>query len=1673
MPIKAEVDGLGILEFPDGTNPDVIKRTVKRQALLKQKSDAAAVGDEARQRLEGWIEPVETGLGRVSLNGLGRVTKAVAMDVLTRPLPGLPMGPSSTPSGGAEKPIGALASELSGQPIPEDIQKSMDASPVKRGLASVAEFAPTMLAGSVAPLAMSLAGGAKTWEETGGDPYESAKTALVFGVVPGVGAVGKTAGGEAATWLAKKGFESMAKPAAQTTARFLGSQGASQSFLLGDMMNSEAFRKATPEQRKDMLIEAGVANTAFMIPEVVHSIYGTPINEVTPSIPDRTAPSTTFKVIPSTFTDPLRQPAAMPQASRLVDSMEESAGLTLEDVVPGKLTVSDPNVKELPVMRPGESSPGSEPIPEDPKAIAEQVRLTLDPKSSKAATLVTPGAGMPEVPEGLDVAETPHNFVIYNPEKTTEAEVQQAASKTLFDGTLLGQAGDGSKPVEGTHVVTTHTEDARNVITEIVPRDDPNAVTAAIRAQQAAVPGGETEVKPAIEVARERLAANAQEKEVNPNGQESTGKAEVPKEEGVLQVASSAEGSPQETPAVDPVESWLDRAIAHTASKEAELRSENPVLSGAPPWLGYETANLVLRGVREVYRVTKDFAEAVRKVLSDPRVRGIQGFNENEAREWIESNVREEAGQLTRKDGPLLDDRGERIYRRDQTSMGVRSRGVKDTNREQTDAAFDFIDVTHGGDVNKAFDNLNSLRDNGTKVAVAGEVTLRAAEKLADSNAATRLEAQDLTMRAAQMLEDMGRQSGQNLQAFRPVKERMTPMSAVIQYLGIIQKAYEKAVGKKLPAKETVASVKEGISKAGKKAAKNVKEALDGDEPVIDEDALDAQFVEEIEKPDKVAKSIVDRLAELQARRAADMESRWNEIRKMIESHPAMKRLLRSVDKIDWNDLLQLSAKTQKERQVELFKKILDKPEFADLPMGDKLALSNALFKAWERERWNVFHNEFGRLVELPTVDKLATERLSRTLPDLVRWDNLGLLNELSFRREVAKEYGISHMDDATIRRLHELGQRSQEVPDGIIKSRIHQEMVHELMKAKGVDPLSLFGSFWFNNVLSGLKTLFDVGTGSFAAGLITVSQAAAETAFRYRQPRAAARMMAHFIGSLGDGIANAGHIIKTGDMTRLPAEQERIRNQLDGSERFDTLEAARRYGTGWKKAMGTISYSRRFMSAFDYMSSMGTRDSLVPWVALTHGDIEAFRLSQSRYDKAESKKAFDQASSEMGPGAKNQDIKTRQREILEKGIEEGLLEAATKLSEMTNLNEIPVGFGGVVYRAISHLPGFVKGPLGLSFIRSVINMTQQATNWAPGLGAVNWIRAKAGEHEYFQKLRDENPRHPFNFMALDVPPERRALIMASQMMGLALTSAAYALFIGNKDPNKKIEISGTWSGISPKQRGELLSLGERPTAVKLGDRWYSFRNMPFAAALAFVGNIRDRERFHGKALSKEETMDRFASAWISGLFYIKDVSAISQFSNAIGVSAYSTSDDISSANKWAASIFGNAATPLVVPVSSLMKEVDSWTDPSIYRPNSGIEYWMRNIPFVRRTVGVGPAIDFFGQPIQVMRTPTSRFMSKVNEDPDYMAAAKKASQGVFIPVPGKTAKIVDQDTGEQRTMTDREYYRYQKEAGQQWKDLISENLDEFNAMTAEEAAKWLKRNLTGVHRAARAAAQD
>jgi hypothetical protein len=155
--------------------------------------------------------------------------------------------------------------------------------------------------------------------------------------------------------------------------------------------------------------------------------------------------------------------------------------------------------------------------------------------------------------------------------------------------------------------------------------------------------------------------------------------------------------------------------------------------------------------------------------------------------------------------------------------------------------------------------------------------------------------------------------------------------------------------------------------------------------------------------------------------------------------------------------------------------------------------------------------------------------------------------------------------------------------------------------------------------------------------------------------------------------------------------------------------------------------------------------------------------------------------------------------------------------------------------------------------------------------------------------------------------------------------------------------------------------------------------------------------------------------------------------------------------------------------VPNILKEVDAWSDPSIFKTeagNLGYEYFLQQVPFGRREIGPGPILNVLGEPVKVERYPWSRWAKEREVDTAWSTLGSLASKGVFMPVPAITVKV--NENGTRRELTREEKYSYQQAVGQGYRKFIEQNSERLLALPPAQASDFIDKNADRIRRNAR-----
>jgi len=732
---------------------------------------------------------------------------------------------------------------------------------------------------------------------------------------------------------------------------------------------------------------------------------------------------------------------------------------------------------------------------------------------------------------------------------------------------------------------------------------------------------------------------------------------------------------------------------------------------------------------------------------------------------------------------------------------------------------------------------------------------------------------------------------------------------------------------------------------------------------------------------------------------------------------------------VSWEEIMTSSLEQQGNYKRLLLAKMMGHPILKTLSRAGQVELANLLGNAFEKERNNIVRQEFKKQIKLPNVAKKTQDRIYKAIPDIIKWANLGLLTNpeaaaAAFRNAVAPRFGVAQFDGPTAAKINDMAQKAQRV-GGVNRKKLITQMYQLMQKEGGIRARNIIMDYWYASVLSGLTTMVEQGTG-----IITSVINSGLTAIN--SPKAAPYIFSAWLDGLRMGAKDFPDIFVKGDAFQsINFNPEQPLNSLEALKKSDNLAL---------KAISVLRFAQRFMDAMDNIAVTSNYEAMKAWMLARDGNkSDLYKYLQPTAEDIRS--AREKAEEENTPARYMQ---KRINEILEDRIPTDLVISAKDMARQAAFKQDPSGVVGLFYQwlnqAEKRYPG-LKMVTGLAFLRFAANATNAGLDWIPWGFTRYWLSS------------DSRINKPFGYQ---IDANERKLLLLKASIGTALMAFAGALFLGDDDKEKDraIDITGSFKSLSTDKRRQLLAQGKQPYSIRFGDTYISYRQMPFAMGLSAIGELRDQQLHNPEKWNQDSILGKFNDAAKAGMFVITDSPAISSFTELIGVAnAYKYSSDDAVLNnlaRWSSRMAGSF-------IPNIAKQIDTYSDPNIYPAKVGTEYFLQQVPWARREVGVGPALNVLGEPVEVMKHPFSRWVKTRKEDPAWTALSELASKGIFMPVPSATVKV--KENGQRRPMNATEAYQYQREVGQAYRQYILDNGNQLNAMDAKKAADIIDRD--------------
>ena len=756
----------------------------------------------------------------------------------------------------------------------------------------------------------------------------------------------------------------------------------------------------------------------------------------------------------------------------------------------------------------------------------------------------------------------------------------------------------------------------------------------------------------------------------------------------------------------------------------------------------------------------------------------------------------------------------------------------------------------------------------------------------------------------------------------------------------------------------------------------------------------------------------------------------------------------------------------QKARQREIYRRLMLDERLKALNQGERLLLTNELDRAWQRERRKVFVRELKKITGLGKTKK-DNDKVKAALPRLLRLMNLGMLNSETFRGAIAQEYGIKQIDAATGAELRKLGEQIQQAPEGLPRRKLEQQLMQRLQNLTGSTMAEVLESWWTASVLSGWRTQMDIAL-SLANGLEDVTLGSLVTALRTGNGRVAKDALFAMLSNLPTAMNEALDHLITGNRAAMRSYDAEVKAALeDGNKLFGNVGRQLLNKGGMAKLPGAfMEFVSRMMTALDHINSTSTYEGAKAMALARHPELYEKALTISPQDR---QAARNQARLELTggetPTTQQQRVEetARMKEILDQRVPLEFQAQAREIGLESALQGEPTGVGSWIYRASNALNNvhrqslseyeknrpdnlagravlralritspLVKVLTGTKFVRTVGHSINRSLSYAPGVGLIRF--AEKG---------------------MQSSPAKADILLAKQLFGTAVGLALLMAFRDGEDDEQGIE--GSWRGLTPQQKGQLLAEGKQPYSIWTRDaqgriRTWNYQNWGIAGVLGTIGGMEDQRRYNSQG---KDDLAILIDGIISGSMAWTDKAQLTGLKLLTGSDQPGSSSN--PAQSWADTLNRYASTTVGGVVPRLFKDLDMVISPQLRDTSEWWMKWAAQMPMVRETSS-GKRVNIFGEDIVLDRTPTSRITQVGTLDPALRTLGRLNERDIWLPDPTQGVRTVKLADGTRRKMTTVEKDRYQRATGAAYRKFITEQGAALLRMDAELARETISK---------------
>jgi hypothetical protein len=696
---------------------------------------------------------------------------------------------------------------------------------------------------------------------------------------------------------------------------------------------------------------------------------------------------------------------------------------------------------------------------------------------------------------------------------------------------------------------------------------------------------------------------------------------------------------------------------------------------------------------------------------------------------------------------------------------------------------------------------------------------------------------------------------------------------------------------------------------------------------------------------------------------------------------------------------------------------------------------------------------------------KAIEKRTQRKTPErktaeqkLIELSNLGALDEKAFKEEYARAMGFPELTAENAAAITELAEKVQQAAEGKPKQKAIVDLLNYQATLKGIDKIDEGTAIWMASILSGPVTqaknifgnVFNMSTLVFDMALTN--------------PKDLPFILKGLSVGLGNGALEGGTTLVTG------YPPMKLRNEAMG-----ILERA---NFGKLNPYQSLKYVTRFMLASDALTYGGLREMRAYQKALSEAKdkypsvdavqkaIEILGQTDAQYQAARetAKLEYDEEVARIEAdntlSKKQRAIKKRVAgmerfrrvyDLIEQNRPESLVADAHDFAAKGTFTNPPTGTLGVGARFLNGVKHNIKlASLAIPFTNTIANVANNVINYTP----LGYVRAARGGSILMGRQKE-------------FTDEDKARMVRSATLGLTAAVATYILSAvgGDDEDEEKNWFRITAEGYGDyKKNKELEATGWKPYSIKIGDTWWSYQLTPLMGILSTVGALRDYEKYHNKKIN-ESDMNKLVlpiQVMLSTIAESSYLSSVEGFLSAL-LGGARGKDPVQELTDWITKT-GAAVVPIVGTnfYQQNAQMIQRFLDmPDKEYRGTYFGKMLRNIPYARdqyfNTVnGLG----------EEMLPPRLNILYSKSDNGEYAKLWQlMADKNQVTSKPERNGASYIDINGEEKAMTDEQFYMFSKKRGEYIRNLMMVSYDKLKEMDEKEFIKWMQSTKSGANR--------